>query len=1128
MGLIGMMLMWPVFAFAQNQVSGIVLDNALGTPVKGVVVHPYSNASTTTETDENGAYTITVPTGETMLTYEGPGYVIMNSPLSNLTEPIRLWKATEMDLNRMTTCKGIVTDAATGEPMAGVRVQAYNNALYAAMTKEDGSYTIKLPEYVTALTFALDGCNTIVCPIANKHGVADVEMFTDKFSEIYTSKRDATRSKSAQVSSKNADLSVDDQIQNNLMGEILTSMRSGQLGIGASMLVAGINSLNINTQPLVVVDGVIMDMQYDREYMHDGYYNNILSNIMVEDIENIQVLKSGLAIYGAKGANGVILINTKRNKSMATKIDVSLAGSYQLMPKLPDMMNSSQYRSYASELLGSTGTEVAEEYKFLQLDPGYYYYKTYHNETDWSDETYRNAFIQNYSINVQGGDDIANYNLSVGYAQGDATLEENDYSRFNLRLNSDIILSDRISVKFDAAYSDVTRDMRDDGVSSNVDDATITAPGFLSLIKAPFLSPYSYDISGNLSQYLSGNDDYLDEVLGEEVSLANPVAILKNGSGINKNYLGSRLITISITPKFEINRYWSISEHFNYTLSSVDENYYLPIIGTPKFKVIGIGEVENKAAAMATQQNSFMSNTYFNFDKRFNAHDWHVSGGLRWFNNLYKQNSMLGYNSGNDKTPNMSTSLQYKSTAGVDDHDISLTWWAQGNYNYRERYYASVGLGLSASSRFGGDVDNGVKLAGVPWGLFPSASAAWVMSSESWFNVKFIDFLKFNASFDMTGNDGFNDTASRTYFSPVRLLGATGIALDNIGNSTLQWETTTRYSVGFDMNLFKNRLTLSGSVFSSRTDNLLSISRLSYLTGIEESWSNGGKLKNFGFDASAGVKILNNRNLTWEAGVGIGGYRNELVELPDNDRAFNTELYGATVRSQVGSPVGIFYGYETDGVFSTTQEAEAANLKMLATTGNPMNFEAGDVRFVDQNGDGFINEADMVEIGDPNPDFYGRLYTTLTYKGFTLNATLTGSYGGDIFNYQRMILESGSRFMNQTVAMVNRWTCEGQVTDIPSANYGDPMQNSRFSDRWIEDGSYIRLKNVTLSYRIPVDNAIIHGITVWGAANNVVTFTKYLGSDPEFSLSNNILTQGIDRGLLPLSRNFSLGVKINL
>ena len=193
-----------------------------------------------------------------------------------------------------------------------------------------------------------------------------------------------------------------------------------------------------------------------------------------------------------------------------------------------------------------------------------------------------------------------------------------------------------------------------------------------------------------------------------------------------------------------------------------------------------------------------------------------------------------------------------------------------------------------------------------------------------------------------------------------------------------------------------------------------------------------------------------------------------------------------------------------------------------------MNFEAGDVRFVDQNGDGFINEADMVEIGDPNPDFYGRLYTTLTYKGFTLNATLTGSYGGDIFNYQRMILESGSRFMNQTVAMVNRWTCEGQVTDIPSASYGDPMQNSRFSDRWIEDGSYIRLKNVTLSYKIPVDNAIIHGITVWGAANNVVTFTKYLGSDPEFSLSNNILTQGIDRGLLPLSRNFSLGVKINL
>ena len=1030
---------------------------------------------------------------------------------------------------KMTKVTGIVTDAAMKTPMVGVRVQAYNNALYAAMTKEDGSYVINVPEYVTSLTFMLEGCNTLVCPIASKDGVANVEMYSDEFSSVYSTSTEATKKKVAKVSSLNADLSVDQQLQSGLLGDIMSSMRSGQLGVGASMLVSGINSLHINTQPLVVIDGVIMDMQSNREMIHDGFFNNILANIMVEDIESVSVLKNGLAIYGSKGANGVILINTKRNKSMATKIDVSIAGNYQTMPNFTPVMNASQYRSYVSELLGSTGTEVAEEYKFLQLDKDYFYYKTYHNETDWSKEVYHDAFVQNYSINVQGGDDIANYNLSVGYAQGDATLIDNDYSRFNLRLNSDIILSDKISVKFDASYSDVTRDLRDDGISADVDDATITSPGFLSLIKSPFLAPYAYDINGNLSNYLSEEDDYLDEVLGSKVSLANPVSLLKNGESVNKNYLGSRLIQIAITPKYEINRHWSVSEHFSYVMSSVDENYYIPLLGTPTFKVKGIGDVDNKAAALASQQNSFMSNTFFNFDKRFNAHDLHVSGGFRWMNNIYKQTSMVGYNSGNDKTPNISNSLNPKSTDAIDDSDISLTYWAQGNYNYRERYYATVGLGVSASSRFGGDTANGIRMFGVPWGVFPSAAAAWVLTSEPWFKAGFINYMKLNAAFDMTGNDGFNDVASRTYFSPVRLLGMTGLVMSNIGNSSLQWETTKRYTAGLDMNLFNNRLSLSANVFMSNTDNLFSISRLSYLTGLEDSWSNNGSLKNTGFDVSADVRIVNAKNFKWEAGFSVGGYKNELTSLPDNDRAFNTDVYGAVIRSEVGRPVGVFYGYQTDGVFSTPAEADAADLYMVSATGQKLQFGAGDMKFVNNDAsDNIINEKDMVVIGDPNPDLYGRISTQASFKGITLSAMFTYSYGGDIFNYQRMILESGSRFMNQTVAMVNRWTCDGQVTEVPKATFGDPMQNARFSDRWIEDGSYLRLKNVTLSYKLPIRNDIIQGITIWGAANNLFTLTKYLGQDPEFSMSNNILTQGIDRGLLPQSRNFSLGLKINL
>ena len=299
---------------------------------------------------------------------------------------------------------GIVTDASLGTPMAGVKVQAYNNALHSTMTKGDGSFSIKLPQYVSSLTFSVDGCNTVVCALNGRTDGVNVKMYSDAFSEFYSTQTVATSSESAKVSNLGADIEIDNQIQQSLQGSVLSVIRSGQIGIGASMQIDGINSLNINTQPLIVLDGVIMDMGYDRTTMHDGFYNNLLANIQIEDIESVQVLKNGYGIYGAKGANGVILINTKRNKSMATKIDVNLVGSYQTLPRLPKMMDASQYRSYTSELLGTTGTNM-NIFKFLQNDPSYFYYKMYHNDTDWSKDVYRDAFIQNYNVGVQGGDE---------------------------------------------------------------------------------------------------------------------------------------------------------------------------------------------------------------------------------------------------------------------------------------------------------------------------------------------------------------------------------------------------------------------------------------------------------------------------------------------------------------------------------------------------------------------------------------------------------------------------------------------------------------------------------------------------------------------------------------------------
>ena len=224
----------------------------------------------------------------------------------------------------------------------------------------------------------------------------------------------------------------------------------------------------------------------------------------------------------------------------------------------------------------------------------------------------------------------------------------------------------------------------------------------------------------------------------------------------------------------------------------------------------------------------------------------------------------------------------------------------------------------------------------------------------------------------------------------------------------------------------------------------------------------------------------------------------------------------------------MFYGYKTKGVFSTTEAAQAANLYMVDETGARQYFAAGDVIFEDLTGEGKIDESDKTVIGDPNPDLYGNIFLNLNWKRFNLGVNFNYCLGNDVYNYQRAILNSGATLYNQQVAEIAHWRYEGQEATLPRVNYGDPMGNNRFSDRWIEDGSYLRLKNITLSYNIPIRTTYLQGITVWGSANNLFTLTKYLGSDPEFSVSNNVLTRGIDRGLLPQSTNFSLGLKINL
>lgn len=1028
------------------------------------------------------------------------------------------------------TVKGQVVDAATQKPLAGVIVAAYGNDKYSAMTDDQGRYTLNVPNYVNSVQMRIDGYNFTQSAISD--GEANGQLYNEAFSNVYKSQTIAVQSSEANRFANTSEVSIDPLIAQQLGADVRSVSRGGNVGLGNTLLMAGINSINSNAQPLIVIDDVIMDMEYNRSTLHEGYFNNMLANLNVNDIESVQVLKNGTTLYGAKGANGVVLIKTKRNKSMATKIDVTINGRFDMVPRLPKMMGSSDYRLYAAELL-SNKTMNLGQMKFMNSDPTYFYYNQYHNNTDWKDEVYENAFSQNYGINVQGGDDIASYNLSVGYSLANSTLKKNDFTRFNMRLNTDINIAKGFNVRFDASYSDVDRSLFDDGAPSEVLSGVITAPGFIGLAKSPFLSPYAYDNAGNPSHYLAEADDYLEGLFQGRGRLANPSSILAHGEGDNRNSLGNRLIVFAVTPKYDFNKHLSLSEHFALTLVNTNENYYLPIQGTPTFIVDGLDEnttLNNVVQSQASSLTALQSDTRLAWKNQFGAHQVGVMGGFRYLNSAYKLTSQSGYNTPNDKAPKMSNSLSFKNTDGANDKTTDLVWYALADYNYAQRYYVNAGLSAHASSRFGKDAD-GLKLGGVVWGLFPSIEGAWVATNECWFpKTNLVNYLRLNVGYDVTGNDDIDYTASRSYFVSRRMMnnGVTGVVIGNIGNTELMWETTKRFTAGIEGNFLNNRLNLRFNYFKSWTDNLLSLRQLAWTSGLDANWSNEGKLENSGFDVHAIVKVLALKDFRWEVGASIGHYKNEVTALPDNDRSFETDVYGATIQTKVGQPVGLFYGYKTNGVYSTTQEALADGKYIIKENGEKVYFQGGDMNFADLTPDGIIDEKDRTVIGDPNPDIYGTIHTTFGWKNLTLTAVFNYSLGNDIYNYQRSLLEGGTYFLNQTTAMNGRWTTENQKTDIPRVSYKDPMGNSRFSDRWIEDGSYLRMSNLTLSYYLPIQSTYLQGITIFGNVNNLFTITKYLGSDPDCAIAGGILTQGIDRGLLGHGRSFSIGVNINL
>lgn len=1037
------------------------------------------------------------------------------------------------------TITGTVYDAITNAPMPGVRVQATGHEKITTMTNAEGQYTLAIPSYVTLLSFSTPEYLLIQRPVYNDD-IINVRLYSDGFSDNYVADIKAVEHNGFEKEISPSS-TIDSDIQKNLGADIRSITRSGALAVGNAMFVRGINSLNAKTQPLVVVDGLIWDMQEGSSYLHTGIFNNILSAIDVEDIDEVKIMKNGTALYGSRAANGVLIINTKRGRSMATRIAVNAYGGITLAPKTMNVMGADDYRIYANDLVGSiANVSPNSNFPFLRNDKDYVLYNMFHNDTDWEDYTYTEAFSQNYKLNVEGGDDIAMYNFSFGYTTADSPLEANNMERMNVRLNSDISLAENFDTRVDISFSRVARELLDDGIREDQSKLPISSLGYLAKIKSPFLSPYRFSDLGVISKNYDAADNFAYSpartagVTYPNNSLYNPMIILKNGAGAYKNEMEYTNMAITVAPELKLGEF-TITETFNYSLYRVNEVYYLPYAdpsgatGYDFYSVSAGKRISNYAASLFSREAVITSDTRVAWDKRFGAHELDVYGGFRYTNFEYDTNSIGGANTGNDQNFGVSGSLDDLSTSGEDNMWTNLAWYLSADYSYMTKYFLQATASLETSSRFGKNADGALKIGGVAWGFFPSVQAAWLLSSEKWFKFKPINMLKLRAGYDAVGNDAIDFYAARSYLQTANFFNKTlGLELGNVENDGVKWETTHRINLGADMMLFDNRLGLSFDVYKSKTTDLLVQKKYAFVTGMDTYWSNGGELENVGFEASANYKVANSKNFQWEVGASVGHYKSEVTAL---DEALNpVAVYGGEVKTMVGQPVAVFWGYKTDGVIASSQEAEALGLYKKEGT-NIHKFEAGDIKFVDINpgeNPGLIDENDKTIIGDPNPDFYGNIYSSMKMKNWKLDVVCNYSVGNDIYNYYRQQLESGSSFNNQTTALVNRWTVDGQQTSTPKVVFGDPMGNSRFSDRWIEDGSYLRIKTIKLSYDVPVSYSWLQGLTLWCAAENVYTFTKYDGNDPETSVNNSILYQGIDAGLLPQSRSFHFGVKLNL
>lgn len=1023
---------------------------------------------------------------------------------------------------------GTIIDAATGKPVSGINISV--TEFSAAITDEKGNFSIKVPSYSEVLKVSGAGYQSKEIALKGRKKVSTT-LYEDGFVSVYSTANtiygpvpmnhliNAISVVNLEGGWETSKETADSYLQGNVAG-LNATRRSGTPNIGADLFLRGYSSLYATNKPLIVVDGMIYDNAHYGNSLIGGHYNNPLANIDFNDIDNYTILKDGAATsYGTKGANGVILISTGHTTDLATHIDFGAYSGFNFRPANLPLLQSSDYRVYLSEMLKSSGSTDAQiqamPYMNDNVNSGTYY--NYHNNTDWQKQVFKNSFNQNYYLRVSGGDNIAKYTLSMNLGNNGGITKNSSNSTYGTRFNADLNLTKKFSINANLSFNYNEQSLFDQGISPK------TNPIYLSQVKAPFERVRQVNAAG----IESPNNENLDIF-----NIGNPVTILDTSQNVAKSYRFFGAINF----KYLFNRYATLQSLFGVTYDKVRENTFSPRSGVQP-DTIGTQTINGKNAIVYSRLGSqverlysLYNDTHFSYDRTFDRiHHLSANIGARFISSVSNDNVAQGYNSATDQFISVTYGVPaLRASRGEVGEWNWLNTYLGVDYQLLNKYSISYNMAVDGSSRFGTQIPDALHVNGVGLALLPSVSVGWLVSSEPFMSkFNFIELLKLRASYGLTGNDDIGNYTARQYYVSQNLVGQQGLIRGNIGNPELQWEANTKADIGLDASLLKERLTFSVDVYQNNTSKMLIYEPQAAASGFDYVVTNSGGMHTQGIELSASGRIINHTKFKWDVGMNISRYRNKITQLPNN--SIITTYAGATILTQVGLPANMFYGYKTNGVYRSDAEALASGIKEAQPNGLLSQPHGGDVKFVDVNGDGVVDQNDQQVIGNPNPDFTGGLTSTLTYKRVTFSALFTFSKGNQIFNYTRQQLESQTNFNNQTLDVLNRWRVDGQLTNMPKATYGDPMNNSRFSDRWIEDGSYLRLRTLSASYSFPMSGkANIKAVRIYATGTNLLTFTKYLGYDPEFSATESVFTQGIDTGLEPQFRSVQLGVRISL